>query len=112
LPAEKRGIGQDRGRANLQCGFKNFKEIRISEWFASGKVEFLDPKPNGVLQMREELLQSHHSERVILWRARDEAMVAPEVTKSACDLEPESIQMVELLGWIIESHGHKRASGG
>ena len=39
-------------------------------------------------------------------------MFASEVTKSAGDLEPETIQMIKLLGWITESHGHKRANGG
>jgi hypothetical protein len=54
--------------------------------------------------MREKLIESHHSERMILRRARDEAMFAPEVTKSAGDLEPESIQMIKLLCWIVGSH--------
>jgi hypothetical protein len=62
--------------------------------------------------MREKLIKSHHSKRMILRRAGDEAMVAPEVTKSACDLEPESVQMIKLLGCVIESHGPKRANGG
>ena len=77
-----------------------------------GKVELFDAKLNGFVEVRKKLIESHHAERAIFWRATDEAMIAPQVAHGSRDLEPESIQMVELLGWIIESHWHKRASGG
>jgi hypothetical protein len=41
---------------------------------------------------------------VIFWRTRDEAMIAPQVAHSACDLEPESIQMIKLQQWVSRGY--------
>jgi hypothetical protein len=88
---------------------RNFKEIRINERFASGKVELFDAKLDRFVEIREKLIKGHQAERVIFRRARDEAMVAPEVAKGACDLEPESIQMVELQYRVIRGHGLRKS---
>ena len=63
---------------------------------ASGKVEFFDAKLNSFVEIREKLIECHHAESVIFRRARDEAMVTPQVAKCTRDLEPETIQMIKL----------------
>jgi len=60
---------------------------------------------NSFLEIREKLIEGHHAERVIIRRARDEAMIAPEVAEGAWDLEPESIQMIKLQCWVIQGYG-------
>ena len=109
LYAEQGRIGQDRCGPDLQGRLKNSGEIRINKWFASGKIELFYAKLDGLFQVGKNLVEAQQSQRMVFRRARNEAMIAPQIAESARHLEPKNIQMIEIDCWMVASHGSTSA---
>ena len=92
---EQGRVGQHGGRTVLERVLQNALHLAVHERLAAGEVVFADVHVGRFFQRRAHHVARHEPERVIVGRARDEAVVATQVAHRAAYLEPQLVERQE-----------------